>query len=175
MSPPPPRGEPGTKAPWALISFHTTYAVAGAVSQGSSLLNLDVIAFDAVMASASGDTVVGRLARAHNALAEARSSRGDIICETAGAADAIGEKCVAVRLHCDGRVIVVRRSGVQEVRVLETTALTWKRQCVQPATHRVDSSASAQVCGDLEPMEAYLDLMAMKEPVTRDDARRHHH
>ena len=52
----------------------------------------------------------------HNAIADMASRRGHILCETAGAADEIGERCVAVVLQCDGRVLLVRMSGVHEVK-----------------------------------------------------------
>jgi hypothetical protein len=100
---------------WALLSFVSKQAADLAIKQAPSEMgvpSLVVSYVDADQALASTGAM-GMMMRKQFAKAEASSVRGEILCETPGASDAIGERCVAVRMLYDGRVLLVRSGGVE--------------------------------------------------------------
>lgn len=104
---------------WALVSFTTLRAVDNAVNANAQQLphglrGLRTSHLDPKKVIAStGELPV--LFRKHASKAESCASYGVIVSETGGVSSVVGERVCAVRLHCDGRVLLVRRSGLHEV------------------------------------------------------------
>ena len=105
---------------WAIVSFTSTEGANVAVAKAATELGapgLKVHVLDADQALASTGEM-GRVMQLQFAKSEASSVRGDILCETSGVSETVGDRCVAVRLECDGRILIVRKSGVQPMEAL---------------------------------------------------------
>lgn len=153
---------------WALASFTTVRSAERAVKEVSAgILGAEISTASALtvwrltLANSTehpGHAVTGKQLHEHNILAEAASRRGHILCETAGAADVVGERCVAVILQCDGRVLLLRRSGVQQRRrekgwnVLRVSDVTG-----EGAPPAAPTTAKAQGCRAFPRSERSLD------------------
>ena len=106
----------GVKKSWALVSFASEEAASKCIDADGVLVKgtrLKISKLDDRSTTSTG--AMGETMARHNKKVNLLRRRGDIICETPGHSDEVGERCVAVRLHSDGRVILVRRSGVKEV------------------------------------------------------------
>ena len=62
-------------------------------------------------------------------------ARGDVICETAGNSEVVGEKCVAIRLHDSGRVVLVRWSGLRQLEDLSVQSSSVLEGAPPPSPH----------------------------------------
>ena len=106
----------GKKLSWALVSFASEEGASKCVGADGMLVQgvrLKIKKLDDRTTTSTG--AFGETQQRHTKKVDLLRRRGDIICETPGHSDEVGERCVAVRLHSDGRVILVRRSGVKEV------------------------------------------------------------
>lgn len=107
-----PNGDPVRS--WAILSFYSERVAGAAVQQGVKDLDLKVMPLRLEQAIASTG-VMGQVMRMQFLKAELRSTLGDVICETPGPSDVVGDPCCAVRLYGDGRVLLVRRAGLLEL------------------------------------------------------------
>ena len=113
---------------------------------------------------------MGMMMRKQFAKAEASSVRGEILCETPGASDAIGERCVAVRMLYDGRVLLVRSGGVEPDHARNWTA---EQQLIMALDDEKEGSGpSLRTCLCLLVAAAAAAAAAAMGLVYRQGARR---
>jgi hypothetical protein len=105
------------KKSWAIVSFSSLRAAEDAVTANTrppALEVLDLQHLDEHRAHTSMGAM-GVVLRKHLTKTAARACIGTIVSETAGASDVVGERCCAVRLYTDDRVLLVRRIGLEEM------------------------------------------------------------
>lgn len=117
---------------WAVVSFSSLRAAEDAVTANllpPALKDLDVKRLDEAVAHPDTGSM-SALWPKHLAKAEQRACIGTIISETPGASDVVGARCCAVRLYTDGRVLLVRRVGLEEMSLQDVEKI-WKSEQVK--------------------------------------------
>lgn len=165
---------------WAIVSFSSRRAAEDAVTASSPLpplKDLDVQHLDEGRAHTSIGAM-GVVLRKHLSKTAARACIGTIFSETAGASDVVGERCCAVRLYTDGRVLLVRRDALEEMSFQDVEKV-WQseqqRKALNPEEHaleelRSESALMARV-GLLRSTSAVLS--ALNKSKARASQQRH--